>query len=233
MRPLPRIKLGISRRNGAGGNPQNRVKRCHRIKATVESEDVLVEVGLQMFRLDPAVMSPLNPSFQVAENEMDHGQVRLCLVWVSTERKRLMAVPGFGKSRIASPAVSPHGSSNGNVLFDKACESFGTSVWRDTKSQSSCIDTARAFLAVVLPRPNLHRADHNGLMMNTATFAARLTADQGLVNLYWVLATNGVTFGANHTGAKLMENLKGGLVARERKLALELNGGLSGDLRGS
>jgi hypothetical protein len=34
----------------------------------------------------------LDPGFQVAENEMDDGQVRLSFVGVSAERQRLMVV---------------------------------------------------------------------------------------------------------------------------------------------
>jgi hypothetical protein len=56
-----------------GGDPQNGVKRGHRIKPAIESEYVFVEVGLQVFGLDAAVVRSLDPCFQVAENEMDHG----------------------------------------------------------------------------------------------------------------------------------------------------------------
>src|SRR5271168_2311592 len=90
--PFTRIKLRVSRRNRAGGNPQNGVKRRHRIKATIETEHVFVEVGLQVLRLDTAMMRPLDPSFHVAENEMDHGQVSLRLVRIAAERQRLMGV---------------------------------------------------------------------------------------------------------------------------------------------
>jgi hypothetical protein len=82
MSPLSRIKLRVSRGKGVGGNPENRVKSSHRIEPTIEPKHVLVEVGLQMFWLDTAMMRPLDPSFQVAENEMDDGQVRLSFVGV-------------------------------------------------------------------------------------------------------------------------------------------------------
>jgi hypothetical protein len=87
------------------------------------------------------------------------------------------------------------------------------------------------FLAVILTRPNLDRANDNGLMMRAATFAARLTANHAFVNFDRMLATDSVALWANHASAKFVENLKGRLVTRERKLALELDGGLAGDLR--
>src|SRR5208337_2262111 len=68
--------------------------------------------------------------------------------------------------------------------------------------------------------------------MNAATFAARLAANQAFVHFDLVLAADGVTLGTNHTRSELVENLEGGLITRERKLALKLDRGLSGDLRG-
>src|ERR1700682_5744509 len=56
MSPFSRIKLRVSRRDRASGNPENRVKRRHRIKATIETKHVLVEVGLQVLRLNAAMM---------------------------------------------------------------------------------------------------------------------------------------------------------------------------------
>lgn len=87
-------------------------------------------------------------------------------------------------------------------------------------------------LAVILTRPNFDSADHDRLVMNTAAFAARLAANHALVHFDRMLVTNGVALGPNHSGSEFVENLKCRLIARERKLALKLDGGLSRDLRG-
>jgi hypothetical protein len=68
--------------------------------------------------------------------------------------------------------------------------------------------------------------------MDTATFASRLAADHAFVNFDRVLPADGVALRSDHAGAELVEYLKGGLVTGERKLALELNRRLSGDLCG-
>jgi hypothetical protein len=232
VRPLPRIKLRVSRRNGAGRNPENGVKRRHRIKPTIETEHVFVEVCLQVFGLDTAMMRAFDPCFQVAENEMDHRQVRLSFVGVSAERQCLMAVSHLGKAGVASPAICAYRGTKRHVFFDKAGKRIGAAVRHDTKPQSSRIDAVPVLLTVILTRPNLYSTNHDRLVMCAATFASRLAADQAFINFDRMLAANGVALGANHTGAELMEYLKGRLVATESKLPLELDGGLSGDLRG-
>ncbi len=73
------------------GNPENRVKRGHWIEPAIEAEYIFIEVGLQMFWLDTPMMGSLDPSFQVAENEVDHRQVSLRLIRVTAKFQRLMA----------------------------------------------------------------------------------------------------------------------------------------------
>src|SRR5271157_3299048 len=92
MSPLPRVKLRVSRRNGMGGNPKNRVKRSHRIEPAIEPEHVFVEVRLQMFWLDTPMMSTLKPGLQVAENKVDHGQVSLSFFRIAPKRQHVMIV---------------------------------------------------------------------------------------------------------------------------------------------
>jgi hypothetical protein len=231
VRPFPRVKLRVSWRDRVGSDPKNGMKCGHRIEATIEPEHVLVEVGLQMLGLDTAMMCSLDPSFQVAENEMDHGQVRLGLVRVASERQRLMAVSRVGKPRIAGPSIGAHSCARRNIVFDKAGKRVGAPIWHNTKPQPPRIDAASVLLAVILARPNLNRADHDGLVMNAASLSARLSADKTFINLYRVLAANGVTFWPNHPGAELVEYLKGRLITTKRKLALELNGRLARHLR--
>jgi hypothetical protein len=230
--PFPRVKLRVGRRNGACGNPKNRVKRRHRIEPTIETEHVFVEVGLQVLWLDTAMMRSLDPSFQVAENEMDHGQMRLGFVGVAAERQRLMVVSHFWKARVASPAIGAEDGAARNVVFNEAGKRIGAAVGHDTKSQTSCIDAALVLLAVVSARPNLYRPDDKSLVMDAATFAACLAADHAFVNFDRMLAANGIALWANHASAELVKYLKGSLITREPKLTLELNGALAGGLRG-
>ena len=173
MLPFPRIKLSVGRRNGARRNPENRVKSRHRIETTIEPEYVFVEVGLQMLRLDTAMMSSLDPSFQIAENKVDHRQVRLGLVWIAAERQRLMAISCLGKSRIGHPSIGANDGASRDILFDEACERFRAPIRHNTKSQSACIDATSALLAIIQPRPNLYRSDHDRLVVSAAPFPSR------------------------------------------------------------
>jgi hypothetical protein len=230
--PFPRIKLRVSRRNRARGNPENRVKSRHRIKAAIEPENKLVEISLQVFGLDTAMMRSLDPSLQVAENEMDHGQVRLGFVGVAAKRQCLMMVSHIWKARVASPAICAQDGTERNVVCDKAGKHIGAAVGNDAKPQPSGIDAASVFIAVIRARSDLYGADDDGLVMSSATFAACLAADHAFVDLDGVLSADGVAFGANHASAELVEYLKGCLVATETKLALKLDRRLSGGLRG-
>jgi|ERR1700691_6230523 hypothetical protein len=232
MFPFPRVKLRVRRRDGASGNPQNRVKRCHRIKPTIEPEHVFVEVRLQMFWLDTAMMSSPDPSFQVAENKVDHGQVRLGLLRIAAERQCLMAIPSLSKSWVASPSIGAQDRAKRHVVFDKAGKRIGAAIRHYAKPQPSCIDAAPVLLAIVLARPNLYRSDHDGLVVSAAPFTARLAADHAFIDLDGMLAADGVSFGANHARAELVKYLESSLITRERKLALKLNGRLARDLRG-
>jgi hypothetical protein len=95
------------------------VKCRHRIKPAIEPEHVFVEVGLEMLGLDTAMMRPLDPSFQIAENEMDHRQVRLSFVGIAAERQSLMAVSHLWKAGVASPAIGAQDGAARNIGFDK------------------------------------------------------------------------------------------------------------------
>jgi hypothetical protein len=185
-----------------------------------------------MLGLDTTMMRPLDPSFQVAENEMDHGQVRFGFVRVAAERQCLMVVSHLRKAGVASPAIGAQRGAKRDVFFDKAGKSFSAPVRNDAKPQTSRIDAASALLAVILTGPNLDGTDHDRLVMSAASLSARLTADQAFIDLDGMQAANRIALWANHPGAELVEYLKGRLVATESKLPLELDSGLSGDLRG-
>jgi hypothetical protein len=185
-----------------------------------------------MLWFNATMMRPFDPGFQVAENEMNHGQMCFGLVWVAIERQRLMAVPYLGKSWITDPSICADDGIRRNVLFDKARKHFGAPIGHDAKPQASGVDTARARVAVILMRPNFYGADHGGLVMRAASFSARLAADIAFIYFYRIVASDGVPLGTNHACAEFVENLKGRLITAERELALELNGRLPGGLRG-
>jgi len=229
--PLPRVKLRVSRWERAGGDPENGMECGHRIEPTIEAKHVLIEVGLQMFWLDAPMVGSLDPCLQVAEDEMDHRQVRLCLVWIATERHCYMAVAHLGQSWVAGPPVGAYGSAKRDVLFDKAGKHFSAPIGYDAKPQTSCVYAALVRLTVILTRPNLDGTNYGRLVMRATAFPARLAANIALIDFDHMLAADGIAFGTNHASAELMEYLKGRLIASESELTLKLDGGLSGGLR--
>jgi len=184
-----------------------------------------------MFWFDTTMVCSHDPGLQVAEDEMDHGQVRLCLVRVAIERQRLMAASYLGKSLVADPPIGSDGSAQRDVLFDKIRERFGTPIWHDTQPQASCVDATLVRLAVMLTQSNLDGTDHGSFMVRAPTLSARLAANIAFIDFDRVLAADGVAFVSHHASAELVEDLKGRLIAGERELALELDGGLTRSLR--
>ncbi len=230
MFPLTGIKLRISRRNNVRGNSKDRVKRCHRIKTTVEAEHILVEVSLQMLRLNAPVVRSFDPSLHIAEDEMDHGQVRLCLVGIAAKRQCLMPVY-LSQSRIAWPSICADDSAMCDVVLDKSSKRVGAAIRNDPKPQASRIDLSPTGLPITPTRSNLDSPNDYGLVMNASPFSARLAADKAFVDFNRIFRSNSIAFWPHHSGTQLMEYLKSRFVAAEGKLALELNSGLSGDLR--
>jgi hypothetical protein len=184
-----------------------------------------------MLWFNTTMMRSFDPGFQVAENEVDHWQMRFCLVWIATENQRLMAVPNLGKSLIPDPSIGANEGVRCNVIFNEASNHFGAPICHDAKPQPPGIDAARAHLAVILTRPNFDGANYGSLVMRAPSLSARLTADKAFIYFNRVIASDGVALGTNHARAEFVENLKGRLIAAECKLALELNGGLAGRLR--
>ena len=126
-----------------------------------------------MLWFDTAMMRSLYPSFQVAENEMDHGQVRLGLVWVAAERQRLMAVSRLSKSGVARPSIGAQDRARGDVLFDKAGERGSAPIWHNAKPEPSRIDATSLLLPVILTRSNFDRSNDDRLVVSSAAFSAK------------------------------------------------------------
>ena len=190
MYPLPGIKLRIGRRNSPRRNPQNGVEGIHRIEATVETKHKLIEVGLQMTSFDAAVMSAIYPRFQVGKDKMDHRQMLLCLLWVTPEGERIVAITHLSKTVISLPTVSTNDGAYRYIVLDECGECFGIAARKrniglfdardnaepETPRISEFLGRYAAFVGVlpfraailgVLARPNLNGAHYRRLMMNS------------------------------------------------------------------
>jgi hypothetical protein len=137
--PFPGVKLRISRRNSPRRNPQNGVEGIHRIETSVKPKNKFVKIGLQMTRLDTAVMSAVDPRLQIGENKMDHWQMPFRLLWVSPKDKRIVPIAHCGKVAISLPAVSANDGASRYIVFDKCCERFGIA----TRKRNICLFDAQ------------------------------------------------------------------------------------------
>jgi hypothetical protein len=180
-----------------------------------------------MLWFNAAMMRSLDPGLQIAENEVDHRQMCLCLVRVPIESQCLMAISHLGKSWITNPSVGADDGIWRNVLFDEVGKHFGAPIGHNAKPQAPSVDIPRAHLAIILARTDFDGADHSGLVMRAAPFSTRLAPNIAFVYFYRIVASDGVPLGTNHANAEFVENLKGRLIAAESKLALELDGRLA------
>jgi hypothetical protein len=66
--------------------------------------------------------------------------------------------------------------------------------------------------------------------MLSPALASVAATDQAFVNLDLMDSANAVALRADHSGPQLVKDLKGGFIATQAKLALELKRGLAGRL---
>src|SRR5216683_3025378 len=103
--PTARIKPFVGRSGGVPADSEQRAEGIERVEAAVEPKGELVEVGLKMLRAD-AVMAAHQPAFEVAENQVDDGQVFLGNRRVASLHDGQMLVSAFGQFGVAAPRVS-------------------------------------------------------------------------------------------------------------------------------
>lgn len=192
------------------------------------------------------------PGLQVAEDEVDHGQVRFALVGIAVDDQRFMGVAEIGQPLVRDPSISAHGRAWRDVGLNEATKLLGAAPggqwvsehlqlgWNsrdDLQAKPTRIDELlggnaalvrffplRRTVFGVFTGTNFDSTDDGCLMVHAVPLAARLAAYVTLVNLNWVFPSNRVTTGADHASAELVEDLEGCLVAAQAELPLELEG---------
>jgi hypothetical protein len=236
VRPFPGVKLRVSRRNGPRRNPQNGVEGVHWVEAAIETEYEFIEVGLQMTRFDPAVVSAIDPCLQIGEDKVDHRQVLFRLLWITPKRERIVPLAHLAQAVIPLPAVSANDGARCYVLLDKCGECFGVA---PRKRNISLIDAGdnteteapriseflgrnAAFVGIlpfrtailgVLARPNFNSTHYHRLMMNSPSFPPRAPANATFVHFDGMRRADGVTVRTHHTSAEFVEHSERRLIA--------------------
>ena len=99
------------------GNPKKRLKCCHRCPAAIEAKDVLVQVALQILRLDPMV-SAEQPGLQIAEHAMDMRRP-LVSPFRCADDPHAVLVAGKRRVRVSAPAIRSDARTGLNVPSNK------------------------------------------------------------------------------------------------------------------
>jgi polyphosphate kinase 2 (PPK2 family) len=224
--PVARVKFGIGRTGRLATNSEQRAEGVERVEAPVKAEGELVEVGLQMLRAD-AVMTALQPAFEVAENEVDDRQVFLGDLGIVALDHGKMLIADPAKPRVARGRVGDDHRARKHGALDEACQRQPAAIGRDFQAQppSVATATARRGLNATLWRAlaDFDGGDHKRLIVNALTAAPRVAANPRLVNLNMAAdCADLVAVRPHHPGPQLVENLERRLVAGQSELPLEL-----------
>ena len=176
--------------------------------------------------LTDAMVSAHQPGLEIGECDMDRRKVGVSFGAIAIERYRLMGVAQARQISVPAPSVRAHHRFHHDVLLHEPRQRRAFPVSHDTQPQSASVVRVSVLSPGRVHRPlaDLDCPCHQGFVVDSASFAAGATADQSLVNLDWPLGSNGVAVGADHAGAQFVQDLKGGLIARQPKLTLELHG---------
>ena len=189
-----------------------------------------------MFCAD-AVMYTVKPALQVAEYEVGDRQELLGNVRIAAFGYGVVVVASCPEAIIAAPVVGNDQRAGRDGALDEATQRICATVSGDGQPDSTGV---AAILPLVLrgawlPVAHLDGRGHQCLMVDASAFAARPSADQGFVYLDMSprLAADPVLVGPHHASTELMEYLEGGLIARQTKLPLELDGRDAGGMTGN
>lgn len=182
-----------------------------------------------------AVVHAVEPRLQVAENQVDDRQVVLGDVWFTAlgNGQVLVTVPREG--RVALVGVgNDHLRRRIDLRLHESHARLGRAIGDDREPQATGVTstTARLSFAVLAlglrdALADFDRADHDDLIGDAASLAARASADVGLID-FDVQPRADLAARGRHTAAQLVENLERGLVAGQAELALQLDGGHAG-----
>ncbi len=180
---------------------------------------------------------------------MDHRQVLFRFLWVTTEHERIVPITYLAKTAITTPRVGADGRSWRYIVLYEGCERISIAPrkrrWPSNaepkpSSISKFLERDTAFIGLsplstaglsIFARPDFNGAHDCSLMMDTPSFAARVAAYVAFIYLDWMWGADSVSVWPYHAGAELVKHCKRRLVSGDPKLALKLNGRLTGRLR--
>ena len=230
MLPLARVEAVIGRAFAIGPDAQERAESVERVKAAIEAENELIQVGLQVLRLDAPVVRAAKPSLQIRENKVDDGQELFSHLRIVPLDHGKVLIAELGKGAVARRAIRDDHCARFDRLFHEARHGARAAIGDDFQSQPAGIAPAAPHrLVAFLGRPgaDLNSGHDKGLILRASSLAAHRAADVRLVNLDMIAArevsADPVAPLAHHSGAQLVQDIEGGFVPAQAKLPLELH----------
>src|ERR1700676_789717 len=229
--PLAAIEAVVGRRLAVCGNAQQRAEAVERVEAPVKAEGKFVEIGLKVLRIDAAVVRAFEPSLQVAENQVDDGQVFFGDLRIAALDHRQVGIAARAERIVSRGCIGHDHSAKRNSGFYKPAQGLFSAVRGNLDTQSASVASAAPLRLTVLGlfRANLDGGNNQRLFVGMAplAFSSRLAADVAFVNLDVIaasdIAADRIAVRPHHSGAQLVQDLKGRFVPCQAKLTLKLN----------
>src|SRR3954452_22353179 len=103
--------------------------------ASIEPEDVLVEVGGEVLLAHRAVVGAQEPALDEAEHEVDAGQPERGVAPGGAEADWLVVVALGRQAKVAAPAVGGHGRGLGDMGGEEGSQALGRGVGQDSQPE--------------------------------------------------------------------------------------------------
>src|ERR1035437_525951 len=210
---------------------QDRVECRHWAETLDEPEHKFVEVSLQALMTD-SVMRAVQPGLQVREGDVDHRQVCIRSLRVTTKHQELVRVTQPGQIIIALPTTGAHNSALCYIFPHEPRESLGAAVWHEARWQSARAYGSLGLFAIGAGRPwaYLDGSNDRRLMVDAVSLVLCTAANKRLIQFDRILGSESGALWSHHAGAQHVEHLKSRLVAGHAQLPLKLQSRLDGRL---
>lgn len=159
MDPFAAVEPIVGGRQGVRREPQDGTERRHRVEPPIESEDVLVEICLQVLLADAMVRSK-QPSLDVGEYDVNHRHAGFGHLGVAAEYQRSVRIAHLRQAVVALPAIRPYDRRLRDALFDERSEFVGATTGHEAQPQSPRIRHSLKWLAFRMLLPTRASAIH-------------------------------------------------------------------------
>ena len=174
------------------------------------------------------VMDTVDPGLQVGKDQVYDRQEMFRDLRVAAFGDCVMVEAALSEASITAPLIGDDQRSGSDGVFNEPAERMSTAVGDYSETNTPRVATVFPIveLGSGLTVAHLDGARDENLVMDAPAFATGPSSDPGLIrfNMFLRLATNLVALRAYHSGAQLMKDAEGRLIARKAKLPLKLDG---------